>query len=133
MASPKFIPCISNKAFHILNCAFLILVLIFQSFVLNSYIISYTTKQDVGSYLWFLGDLIVAGMFVTMTVKAYSYLSEQKLQRKKEDFVSQQVFQSLQMLNVIVLILNHIIHFRIQFVEAYLEFFHFVMSPGSAM
>ena len=83
MASTKVIPCISNKAFHILNCAFLILVLMFQSFVLNTFIIWHTGKGDVTSYFWFLGDLLVAGLFVAMTTKSYLYLSQQKALKKE--------------------------------------------------
>lgn len=85
MGSQKILHCISNKAFHILNCAFLIFVLIFQSFVLNTYIISYTWNWDVASYFWFLGDLMLAGLFVAMSTRAYSYLSEQKLLKKNEE------------------------------------------------
>lgn len=85
MGNHKIIHCISNKAFHIMNCAFLIIVLIFQSLVLNTYIISYTWNQDLASYFWFLGDLFMAGLFVAMSVKAYSYLSEQKLLKKNEE------------------------------------------------
>lgn len=71
--------------FHVLNCAFLIVVLIFQSLVLNTYIISYTWNWDLASYFWFLGDLFLAGLFVAMSVRAYSYLSEQKLLKKNEE------------------------------------------------
>ncbi|XP_057364840.1 uncharacterized protein LOC130685546 [Daphnia carinata] len=85
MANQKIINCISNKTFHILNCAFLIVVLIFQSLVLNTYIISYTWNWDLASYFWFLGDLFLAGLFVAMSIKAYSYLSEQKLLKKNEE------------------------------------------------
>lgn len=89
--SSKLVPCISNKAFHILNCAFLVLVLIFQSFVLNSYIIAHTGRADYSSYFWFLGDIFLAGLFVGMSVKSYTYLKEQKLKKKEEKSFSCQV------------------------------------------
>ena len=85
MGSQKIIHCISNKTFHVLNCAFLIIVLIFQSLVLNTYIITYTYNWDMASYFWFLGDLFLAGLFVAMSIKAYSYLTEQKLLKKNEE------------------------------------------------
>lgn len=85
MGSQKIVYCLSNKTFHILNCAFLIVILIFQSFVLNTYIISYTWNWDLASYFWFLGDLMLAGLFVAMSTKSYSYLTEQKLLKKNEE------------------------------------------------
>jgi hypothetical protein len=85
MGSQKILNCISNKTFHILNCAFLIIVLILQSLVLNTYIISYTWNWDLASYFWFLGDLFMAGLFVAMSIRAYSYLTEQKLLKKKKE------------------------------------------------
>lgn len=85
MGSQKILNCISNKTFHILNCAFLIILLIFQSLVLNTYIISYTWNSDLASYFWFLGDLFMAGLFVAMSIRAYSYLTEQKLLKKKKE------------------------------------------------
>ena len=88
MGNQKIIHCVSNKTFHVFNCAFLIIVLIFQSLVLNTYIISYTWNSDVASYLWFLGDLMLAGLFVAMSIRAYSYLSEQKLLKKSEDKIA---------------------------------------------
>jgi len=55
----------------------------FQSFVLNTFIIWHTGKGDVTSYFWFLGDLLVAGLFVAMSTKSYLYLSQQKALKKE--------------------------------------------------
>lgn len=97
----KVVPCISNKAFHTLNCAFLIIILLFQSFVLNSYIISDSGREDVGSYFWFLGDLFLAGLFVAMSVQSYSYLTQQKELKKEEKLPEVQVL--------------HLLHFKFVF------------------
>ena len=80
--SQLVVSCVSSKVFYVLDCTLLVTVYIFQSSVLNFYIIS-NSKQDAASYFWFLGDIIMTGLFIYMSVAAYYYLKKQRIAKKE--------------------------------------------------
>jgi len=83
MSQFKLLPCITHKTFYAIDAALLIIVYIFQASILNYYII-YHSKTNVANYFWFLGDILLTGLFLYTTVTAYSYLKKQKLKREKK-------------------------------------------------
>lgn len=71
--SPQWRRCSSDTVLHVLNGTALVLVHIFQSCVLNYYIIS-PSKDSLRAYFWFALDFVMMFVFIGSLAIAHQYL-----------------------------------------------------------